>query len=64
MDLFAPPSWHAVHIGQFNLPEGTDPLGAYRPSGREWLGKLRSAMANEAARQPSHQAFIDQHCKA
>ncbi|MFN5820742.1 MAG: tryptophan 7-halogenase, partial [Novosphingobium sp.] len=64
MDLFAPPSWHAVHIGQFNLPEGTDPLGAYRPSGREWLDKLRSAMANEAARQPSHQAFIDQHCKA
>ena len=64
MDLFAPPSWHAVQIGQFNLPEGTDPLGAYRPSGREWLGKLRNAMASEAARQPSHQAFIDQHCKA
>ncbi len=64
MDLFAPPSWHALHIGQFNLPEGTDPLANYRPSGREWLGKLRNAMATEAARQPSHQAFIDQHCKA
>jgi tryptophan halogenase len=54
MDLFAAPSWHAVHIGQFNLPQGSDPIGAYRQrEGREWLRKLRSAMAAAAAQQPS-----------
>ena len=25
MDLFAPPSWLAVHIGQLNYPERIDP---------------------------------------
>ncbi len=65
MDLFGAPSWHAVHIGQLNIPERTDPVAGYRSvNSREWLGKLRAAMAAEAQRQPAHQAFIDQHCKA
>lgn len=65
MDLFGPPSWHSVQIGQFNLPERTDPVAEYRTvNSREWLGKLRAAMTAEARRQPTHQAFIDQHCKA
>ena len=65
MDLFAPPSWLAVHIGQLNFPEGLDPLIDYRGiDAREWLAKLRGAMVAEAARMPSHQAFIDEHCKA
>lgn len=64
MDLFAPPSWHAVQIGQGNLPEATDPLAQYRGDGREWLAKLRGAMAQEAARQPGHADFISRHCKA
>lgn len=65
MDLFGPPSWHAVHIGQGNIPERFDPVAGYRdqPAG-EWLGKLRAAMAAEAAKQPTHQQFIDRHCKA
>jgi tryptophan 7-halogenase len=64
-DLFGPPSWLAVHVGQFNMPERTDPLIDFRnTNGREWLGKLRAAMAAEAERLPTHQAFIDQHCKA
>jgi tryptophan halogenase len=65
MDLFAPPSWHAVHIGQGNIPERFDPVAGYRdqPPG-EWLGKLRAAMAAEAAKQTPHQQFIDRHCKA
>lgn len=65
MDLFGPPSWHAVHIGQGNIPERFDPVAGYReqPPG-EWLGKLRAAMAAEAAKQPTHQQFIDKHCKA
>ena len=66
MDLFGPPSWLAVHIGQGNMPEATDPIGDYRDldKGREWLGKLRETMAAGAKLQPTHQAFIDQHCKA
>ncbi len=65
MDLFGPPSWHAVQLGQFNIPERVDPVAHYRAAGgREWLGKLRSAMGAEALRQPTHQQFIDQHCKA
>ena len=61
MDLFAPDSWLAVHIGQLNYPEGLDPLIDYRGvDAREWLGKLRGAMAGEAGRQLSHRQFIDQ----
>jgi tryptophan 7-halogenase len=65
MDLFAPSSWLAVQVGQFNVPERTDPLMQFRGTDpREWMGKLRAAMAAAAAQQPSHQAFLDEHCKA
>jgi tryptophan halogenase len=65
LDLFAAPSWLAVHIGQGNLPEALDPLLEHRGmDAREWLGKLRGAMAAEAARMPSHGAFLAQHCPA
>jgi tryptophan 7-halogenase len=65
MDLFAPPSWLAVHIGQGNIPVGTDPLMDFRDlDAPGWMAKLRAAMAAAAAQQPTHQAFIDQHCKA
>jgi tryptophan 7-halogenase len=66
MDLFGAPSWLAVHIGQGNMPTATDPLGDYRDAaqGREWLRKLRDTMALGAKQQPTHQQFIDQHCKA
>lgn len=65
LDLFGPPSWIAVHIGQFNMPRRTDPLMAFREvDGREWLGRLRSAVAEEARYLPTHRAFVDLHCKA
>ena len=65
MDLFAPASWLSVHIGQFNWPRGHDPLIDYRGiDARAWLTKLRTAMQAEASRMPSHQSFIDAHCKA
>ena len=64
MDLFAPPSWLAVHIGQNNIPQGLDPVLDYRGiDAREWLGKLRGAMAHEAARMPTHRQFIEQLCR-
>ena len=65
MDLFGPTSWLAVHVGQFNWPHQRDPLLAFRNTdGDAWLLKLRAAMAAEAARLPTHQGYIDQHCKA
>jgi tryptophan 7-halogenase len=65
MDLFGQPSWLAVHIGQNNIPERTDPIADYRNTdGSEWLTKLRAAMAAESLRQPPHQGFVDEHCKA
>ena len=65
MDLFGPTSWLAVHIGQFNWPQQRDPLLAFRNTdGDAWLLKLRAAMAAEAARLPTHQGYINQHCKA
>lgn len=64
-DLFGPPSWTAVHIGQFNYPERADPVLGYRTAdSRDWLTKLRAAMAANAAGLPSHAEFIARHCKA
>ncbi|MEL0212157.1 MAG: tryptophan halogenase family protein, partial [Novosphingobium sp.] len=58
-DLFGAPSWLAVHVGQGNIPERTDPLADYRGiDGREWLGKLRAAMHHAALQQPTHEQFI------
>jgi len=65
MDLFAPPSWLSVHIGQFNDPVALDPLLDHRGvDARGWLARLRAAMAQEAARAPTHAQVIDRHCRA
>jgi tryptophan 7-halogenase len=65
MDLFAPPSWLAVHVGQFNIPESTDPLIDFRGvDAKAWMTKLREAMADAAKQQTTHEGFINQHCKA
>lgn len=59
MDLFAPASWLAVHIGQLNYPERLEPLIAYRGvDARDWLAKLRGAMEREAQTMPDHAQFI------
>ncbi len=64
-DLFGPASWLAVHMGQNNVPQGADPLLAHRGmDSREWLRKLEAAMAAAAGNLPTHQAYIDRHCKA
>ena len=64
-DLFGPASWLAVQIGQLNIPQRSDPLIHYREvDGVQWLGKLRAAMAAAALQLPTHQEYIDKHCKA
>ncbi|GBF59329.1 flavin-dependent tryptophan halogenase PrnA [Candidatus Phycosocius bacilliformis] len=63
MDLFGQPSWLAVHIGQGNIPEDVDPLFDFRGiDGRDYLAKLKAAMAAAAEQTTSHQAFVDTHC--
>ncbi len=63
-DLFGPASWLAVHIGQGNMPQGTDPLLHHRADDRtEYLRKLQAALAAAAEQMPTHQQWIDQHCK-
>ncbi|HWU48433.1 MAG TPA: tryptophan halogenase family protein [Asticcacaulis sp.] len=63
-DLFGPPSWLAVHVGQGHLPQSPDPLLAYRPDQSDWLDKVRRAMAAAAEGLPSHQAYIANTCRA
>lgn len=65
MDLFGNTSWLAVHIGQFNTPQKTDAVLAYRSiEGAERLAKLSQAMQAAALSLPTHQEYIDQYCKA
>ncbi|MDE1915787.1 MAG: tryptophan 7-halogenase [Sphingomonadales bacterium] len=65
MDLFAPPSWLSVHIGQLNDPQGLDPLLDHRlVDSRACLARLREAMTAAAATAPTHRQFIDAHGRA
>ena len=66
IELFQNPSWLAVFIGQFVDPEHYDPLVDQRArvdaSGR--LAGLHRVMQEAAEVMPTHQAYIDKHCKA
>ncbi len=64
-DLFGPPSWLAVHIGQGNMPQGTDPLLPLRGADHaDYLNKLEGALVRAAEGLPSHADYIAQHCAA
>jgi tryptophan halogenase len=64
-DLFGPPSWLAVHIGQGNLPQGTDPLLPLRGTDHtEYLRKLEGALARAAEALPDHGDYIAKNCAA
>ncbi len=61
MDLFAPASWLAVHIGQLNYPEHHEPLLDHRGiDARDMLTRMRQTMEREADQLPMHKHFIDQ----
>ncbi len=66
IELFQNPSWLAVFIGQFVDPERYDPLVDQRSNvdaaGR--LENLHKVMQEAAAIMPTHQEYIDKHCKA
>ncbi|MBN8500549.1 MAG: tryptophan 7-halogenase [Sphingomonadales bacterium] len=64
-DLFGPPSWLAVHIGQGNMPQATDPLLPLRGVDHaEYLRKLEGALARAAEAMPGHADYIAANCAA
>ena len=64
-DLFAAPSWLAVHIGQGHRPAALDPLLAARGiDGRAHLAKLADAMARAAETMPTHAEYVSARCGA
>jgi tryptophan halogenase len=64
-DLFGQPSWLAVHIGQGNMPDGTDPLLPLRGADHaDYLRKLEAALARAAEGLPNHADYIGRNCAA
>ncbi len=58
-ELFGNQSWLAVHIGQFNIPRGHDPLVDLRGvDGAAMLERQRQAMVQCAQAMPTHAEFI------
>jgi tryptophan 7-halogenase len=64
-EVFVPASWLAVQVGQLNLPEACDrPAQAHATDGVQWLAKMRAMLHAEASRLPTHQEYIESHCRA
>jgi tryptophan 7-halogenase len=67
MDLFGPSSWLAVHVGQFNVPEGRDPLLGYiadPAQSRSYVERLAAAIARTAEAMPTHAEIVTQIARA
>ncbi len=66
IELFQNPSWLAVFIGQFIMPERYDPLADQRThvDAKARLGGLRRIMREAASVMPGHREYLDTHCKA
>jgi len=61
-ELFLNPSWLAVHIGQFNMPERWEPMVDARPNvdAARMLGGLRRVMRDAAGDMPRHADVLAQ----
>jgi tryptophan halogenase len=65
-DLFHPPSWVAVLLGQGIVPEGFDPMveAVPEPEAEQVLERIRALIAHTAQEMPRQQQFIDRCCRA
>jgi tryptophan halogenase len=65
-ELFHPPSWLAVYIGQHVWPQRCDPLVDSRDASavRDQLAGIRRVIAAAAEAMPTQSQFIARHCKA
>ncbi|ESQ89677.1 hypothetical protein ABAC460_12475 [Asticcacaulis sp. AC460] len=60
-ELFQPPSWLAVMLGQHIEPEGYDPLADIADAEKVAMqfNRIRTAVSQVAQTIPSHQAYLD-----
>lgn len=65
-ELFAEDSWVQVLLGQGIMPRGYDPIvDNMTPEDiASMMVNVKGVIGQVAAQMPSHQAFIDEHCKA
>jgi tryptophan halogenase len=65
-DLFHPPSWIAVLLGQGIAPESFDPMvdGVVPAEAAAIMEGMRKVIAATVQAMPAHQQFIDRHCRA
>jgi tryptophan halogenase len=65
-DLFHPPSWVAVLLGQGVIPESFDPMVDSVPphEASAALSAMRQVVRKTAEAMPTQQQFIDAHCRA
>lgn len=65
-DFFALPSWVQVMLGQRIVPRGYHPIVDQMPEDKllQFVDRVRQVVANCVEAMPSHQRFIDEHCKA
>ncbi|MES2136564.1 MAG: tryptophan halogenase family protein [Pseudomonadota bacterium] len=65
-DLFHPPSWVAVMLGQGIVPQGFDPMveSVPEPEAEQVLARMRAMIAQTAQAMPTQQQFIDRYCRA
>jgi tryptophan halogenase len=64
-DLFGPPSWLSVQVGQGNIPRATHPLLSLRGvEVGERLRAMETAFAEAARAMPRHEDYIARNCAA
>ena len=65
LELFTNPSWLAVMTGQGLMPKRYDPLVDLRGvDGARYLAGIKTAIEGATSAMPSHEAYIDKHCRA
>ncbi len=65
-ELFTETSWVAVMLGQGLRPRAHDPIAAAMPAGEiaPQLAQMRDLVRRGVAAMPTHDQFIDKHCRA
>lgn len=65
-ELFQNPNWLAVLVGQNIMPQRYDPMVDLRADvdSERWLDSLKRIIGEAAEAMPTHQNYIQQHCRA
>jgi tryptophan 7-halogenase len=65
-ELFTDVGWLQVMVGQHVMPERYHPLADALPQAQldEFLGNMRTLVEREVGAMPTHEQFIEKHCRA